>query len=195
MKRMDPAVIVQGEVHVDPVRDSRIAKVSVDDTSPERAMRIANTLSEAYIEFNMERRADTTRDASIWLEEQLGSLKTKMETSEVGLHEFKKAHDILTASFEDKQSISSQRLLALNDALTHVRTRRAELDARLHSLAEAKRAMQAGNTNPMEAVPSIAQSTVVDQLNVNRLSLVEEQAVIDSATWRTTRSGRTSTRG
>jgi capsular exopolysaccharide synthesis family protein len=177
MKNVDAALLLQGEVHVDPVHDSRIAKVSVEDTSPERAMRIANTLAEAYIEYNMERKADTTRDASIWLEEQLGTLKTKMEDSEVSLHEFKKDHDILTASFEDKQSISSQRLLALNDALTRVRTRGAELDARLHSLADAKKALDHGDADPIESVPSIAQSAVVDQLHLTRLGLAEDQAV------------------
>jgi capsular exopolysaccharide synthesis family protein len=179
MKKIDAASVLANEIHIDQVRESRIAKVSVEDTSPERAMRIANTLAEAYIEYNMERKADTTRDATIWLEEQLGGLKTKMETSELDLHEFKKSHDILSASFEDKQSISSQRMLALSDALTRVRTRRAELDSRLKSLADAQKRLAAGDREFIEAIPSVAQSAQVDSLNLSRVQLMQDKAVIE----------------
>jgi capsular exopolysaccharide synthesis family protein len=179
MRRIDPAEVLQSEIHVEPVRDSRIARISVEDTSADRAMRIANTLAESYIEYNMERKADTTRDASIWLEEQLGTLKTKLESSEVNLHEFKRSHDILNASYEDKQSIASQRLLSLNEALTHVRTHRAELDSRLHSLQEARQKLANGDLDAMASVPGIAGNVMLDQLNMTRLQLVEEKVAVE----------------
>ena len=51
------------------------------------------------------------------------------------LFDFKKSHDIVATSWEDRQSMVTQRLTAINDALTKARVRKAELQARNDAIA------------------------------------------------------------
>jgi capsular exopolysaccharide synthesis family protein len=176
----DPVARLQGMIRVEPVKDSRIVRLAVEDTDRERAALIANAYGEAYIEHTLDKKLDTTRAASLWLADQLDDLKKKLESSEVGLHHFKRENDILTASFEDKQSISSQRLLALNDALTKARTRRAELESRRRTLAEAKKRAVAGDPAAFDSVAAVAQSVLVGQLKLRLVALTEEREELAS---------------
>jgi len=176
MARVDAAAVLQRALKVETVKDTRILRVSVEDRSPQRARRLADALAEAYVEQNLDRKIDTTRGASRWLADQLDGLKDQLEKSELRLYEFKRDNDILAASFEDRQSIVSQRLGALNDALTRQRTRRAELDARVRTLAEARRRVAGGELDALEAVAPVAQSTLITTLKLRLLQLGEEQA-------------------
>lgn len=176
----DPVQRLQGMIRVEPVKDSRIVRLAVEDTDRERAARISNAYGEAYIEHVLDKKLDTTRAASLWLADQLDDLKKKLESSEVGLHHFKRENDILTASFEDKQSISSQRLLALNDALTKARTRRAELESRRRTLVEAKKRAVEGDAAAFDSVAAVAQSGLVGQLKLRLIALTEEREELAS---------------
>lgn len=175
----DPAGRLQGMISVEPVKDSRIARLSADDTNPERAMRIANALAEEYMAQNLDRKLEVTRSASAWLSDQVSALKGKLESSELDLHRFKRENDILTASFEDRQSITSQRLLALNDTLTKVMTRRAELESRRRTLDAARKRVVDGEADALEALPAVAQNPLVSQLKMRLLALNEEQAALE----------------
>lgn len=176
LERIDPVSRVQSRVRVDPVKDSRIVRLSIQDTDPKRAALIANAYAEAYIQYNLDRRIDTTRAASTWLSDQLGDLKVQLEKSEVTLHEFKRDNDILAASFEDRKTIASQRIVALNDTLTRVRTRRAELEARARTLADARRRVEQGDTEALESIPAVAGSSTLATLKLQLLTARQEQA-------------------
>ncbi len=149
--KIDPAEIMRGKVSVDPVKDSRIVFIRIEDPDPQRAALYANTFAEAYIEHNLDTRLDTTRKASDWLQDQVTTLKGQLEASELAVYEFKKANDTLSTSLEDRQNIISARLLALNDALTKNEARRAELAARATAY-DAIRKAQAGDVPDISAI-------------------------------------------
>ncbi len=178
MSESDPVARLQGMITVQPVKDSRIVTVSVDDTNPARAQRLANAISDAYVEENLDRKVDTTRAAGTWLADQLDGLKTKLDQSELKLFDFKRANDILTASIEDKQSIESQRLLAFNDALNQVRIKRARAEADQAALDDAKKRFAAGDKTALETLPAIAKDPTVIGLREQLLSLEEERSAL-----------------
>jgi capsular exopolysaccharide synthesis family protein len=126
----DPVKILQRNLKVEPVKDSRIVRIRYEDPDPQLAASIANSFAESYIAENLAVKSTTTQSASDWLEEQLVGLEKKLNQSSKELFDFKKSHDIVAASWEDRQSMVSQRLTAINDALTKARVRRAELQAR-----------------------------------------------------------------
>ncbi len=128
--RVDPVQVLLKNLKLQPVKDSRIVRVTYEDPDPQLAAQIANTLAEAYIAENLSVKTVTTQNASEWLETQLVDLEKKMEESGKALFEFKKGHDIVAASWEDRQSMVTQRLTQINDALTRAKVRRAELQAR-----------------------------------------------------------------
>ncbi len=131
------AVILQRRLTIEEIPETRLVELHVEDTDPERAALIANALGETYIERTMEERLSATVEALAWLREQLDSLQGRLNGSELSLHEFKTENNILSVSMEDKQNLISQNIQELSTALTGVRGRRIELQARLDQLRRA----------------------------------------------------------
>jgi polysaccharide biosynthesis transport protein len=133
-RRLDPVLLFQDRLKVAPVKDSRIVRISIEDRDPQQAAVLANALAEAYIADNLSVRSATTQTASDWLEQQLADLEGQLDRSGKELFEFKKSHDIVATTWEDRQSMVSQRLVAINDALSKMRIQRAQLEARNESI-------------------------------------------------------------
>ncbi len=173
LEKVDAAAMVQGRILVEPVKDSRIVNVRIEDTDPERAAILANAVANAYMQANLERRVEGTKDAAEWLQDQLSDLKTKLATSELALFNFRKENDLIYATLENKQTISSQKLLAINDTLTKVRTRRAELDAKVKAI---KAARDSGDIQRIMQLGVVATNGFINQLKLNYASASNEVA-------------------
>lgn len=131
VENFNPVARIQAGLSVEGIKDARIIKVSYEDSDPKRAMTLANTLSRAFVSGNLNRKLETTQGAADWLGDQMSELKVKLETSEKDLQQYKEDHDILTTSLQDRQRISSERLVMLSNELTKVRLKKVEQGARL----------------------------------------------------------------
>lgn len=180
LEKADPVKILSERMRVEPVKNSQIANIVVEDRDPERAAILANSIVEAYVESTLDTRLQGTRAASDWLSEQLRDLKTKLEASEVALYEFRRENDILATSLEDRQNIVSQRLVALNESLTRVMAQRVELEA---AIAEADRVEKASARDPFWALQlgRVASHPTVTRL---REELIKQEAEVAALTER-----------
>ena len=133
----DAAELVQEALSVTPERNTRLVHVAVEDTDPERAALIANTVAEEYIEKAVEDRLGSTTTALDWLGRQLDGLKQQLENSELALHEFKEKNQALSISLEDRQNLVAADIQRYSEALTRARTQRIQLSSRLQALREA----------------------------------------------------------
>ncbi len=165
------ASAIQGRTSVEPVKDSRVVRIRVEDEDPGRAAAIANELARAYMQSNLERRVEGSRDASVWLQKQLADLKGSLVQSEVALHEFKKQNDLIQTSFENRQTVTNQRVLALNDNLTRVLARKAEVEARVETIRAERKSADIDRL--MELGP-VAESGFVSQLKMSFLAVTNE---------------------
>jgi succinoglycan biosynthesis transport protein ExoP len=173
MERADAAAILAAKVIVAPVKDSRVVSLSIEDPDPERAAMLANAVASAYMQANLERRVEGTKDAAGWLEDQLKDLKSKLGTSELALFNFKKENDLIYTTLENKQTIASQKLIAINDTLTRVRTKKAELDARVRNV---KAVRDSGDPERMMSLGIIVASQFINQLKLNYVAVSNEVA-------------------
>lgn len=130
----DAAAILNSRLKVDPVRDSRLVNVIVSDADPERARRILATVLDIFLERNIERAVQSTAAASEWLNSQTGNLKEQLEKSELALHEYKIAKQILSVSLDDQSNMLRGEMQQLNGALTGVSAKREELKGRAQEL-------------------------------------------------------------
>jgi len=169
----DPIARVQLMLHVDPIKESRMVQLRVENPDPQLAAAIANTFADAYIAETVSIKMSTTQSASDWLETQLMDLENKLEKSTQGLYAFKKEKDIVSTSFEDKQSMVSQRLVALNDALTRVRVQRAQLQARSGSLGSSVDDAHSPNGSAGVSTHGL-NSFVIEQMKLRVLDLGNE---------------------
>lgn len=133
----DAAQTLQARITVEPIKDTRLVHIEVEDRDPARATLLANAIADAYIEKTMEDRLGSTVSALEWLSNQLDNLKRQLESSELALHQFKREHDVLSVSLEDRQNIIANDIQRYSQSLTDARTRRVELRARLDALRQA----------------------------------------------------------
>jgi len=163
--KLDPVAILLKNLKVEPVKDSRIVRLRYEDPDPQLAAQIANTLAESYIAENLSVKTVTTQNASEWLEGQLADLEKKLDESGKTLFEFKKAHDIVATSWEDRQSMVTSRLNQINDALTRARVRRAELQARNDAIQAVSESLDQAGT-AVEALQPVQASTAIQMMKI-----------------------------
>ena len=128
------AIALQSRLTVEPVPETRLVRLHARDVKPERARLIADAVAEAYVQKTIEDRLESTDRAKDWLESQLVTLREELEEAELALHSFKKGHNVLSVSMEDRQNLVASDVQTTHDKLTETRNRRIELDARLKRL-------------------------------------------------------------
>lgn len=134
----DAVQVVQGGLTIDPVRNSRLVKVSFDSGNPVFSARVANALAEGFIAQQLERRFDASSYAKKYLEDRLLQLKSKLADSERQLVAFaQKEHLINVSDGSGDQSLVSRNLAELNSQLANAQSQRIRAEARWHEASTA----------------------------------------------------------
>jgi capsular exopolysaccharide synthesis family protein len=180
MKRADAVALVQSKIRVEPLRDSRVTFIKVEDTDPQRAALLANEVAQAYIDESLSQKLKVTENASKWLDERRDSLAEASRASEVSLYNFRKQSDMLSTSIDDRANMVSARLIATNQALTEVQVKIAGHKARVVAI----RAVQAqkGGDDSMwaEALPAARENQTLQKLKDRLLALRTECTELQS---------------
>ena len=128
---LDPYTLLIGNfldrLSVEPVRNSRLVKVSFDSYDSVLAARVVNTLASNYIEQNLEVKWEATEKASEWLSQQLVGLQGKLEQSEEELQGYAKENSILF--IDEKQNMSGQKLQQLEEEYTRAEGERIQKES------------------------------------------------------------------
>ncbi|HEY3233287.1 MAG TPA: polysaccharide biosynthesis tyrosine autokinase [Polyangiaceae bacterium] len=130
------ANVLRGRLQVEPVKDSRLVTVTVEDANPARAQRVVTALVNTYLEQNLDDVLTSTTSATDWLRGQLGKLKKELEGSEMALHDYKKDKQILSVSIDDQSNMLREEMQQLNAALIKVRTDLEQIKSRHDELAK-----------------------------------------------------------
>jgi capsular exopolysaccharide synthesis family protein len=167
--------VVAGQVSVKPLKDSRLALITVSDRKPQRAALIANTIADTYIEYNLDFKLEGARSAMAWLAEQEADLKRQLEDSEHKLYQYKKDRNLLAVSLDDKQSMLSANLSNVNTKLTELHIRLIELDAKRKMILRAK-----NNIADEETLPEIRERPTIERLRDSYIQLTKDYADLSS---------------
>ena len=161
--REDDALIsaFQGSVTVEPVRRSRLVRVHFDSTDPFFAAKAANTLAQAFININLERRFEASAYAKTFLEEKLQQTKEKLEDSERQLVDYSRQMEVMGG--DEKQNIFNQNLQEFNTAVA-----KAEQE-RIH----AEVAWRQAQDNP-DTLKAVQESRTIQSLKENKAKLDAE---------------------
>lgn len=144
---------------IEPIRNSRLVKIHFDSRFPDLSMHVPNTLAAAYIQKNLETRFTATEKAKEWLTRQLEDLKGKVERADETLQAFGSKHDII--SLEEKENVTMQRLMELNESLAKAEAERMAKEALFR---------QAGSQNS-ETIPAILENKLIQDLKQSHIQL------------------------
>lgn len=163
------------QVVVKPLKDSRLALITVTDRKPQRAALIANTVADTYIEYNLDYKLEGARSAMAWLAEQEADLKRQLEESELKVYKYKKDRNLLAVSLDDKQSMLSQNLANVNSKLTELHIKLLEMDAKRKMVERAR-----NNITEAETLPEIREKPTIDKLRESYVQLSKDYADLSS---------------
>jgi len=102
----DPVDKLQDEIKVEPVRNSQIVLINVDDPDALRAATIANSLAKAYIQQDIETRNRASAQAMGFLESQLTGIKKNMRESEEAFSAYIQKNKIVAVPDIEKKTES-----------------------------------------------------------------------------------------
>jgi capsular exopolysaccharide synthesis family protein len=103
-------------LRVSPVNKTRLVRASFSDPDPKLAAETLNTLFDAYIEMNVQKKYQATEQATGFLTNQIATLQAEIEGSERKLQEYGKEKNIIALSSTENTVV--EKLGELNKALT-----------------------------------------------------------------------------
>jgi len=161
-KRQQLVGLVQGGLSVEPVINSRLARIHFDSPDSGLSASVANAVAEGFIDSNMERRIDTSSYAKEFLEDRLEQTKLKLQDSEKALAEFATRERFVNIG--ERETLLSSDLVSLNGALMTARQERINAESQLRQ----------GQGNSAMSHPFLMQNEGVQALRATRSKLAAE---------------------
>lgn len=162
---------LQDNLSVAPVRGSRLVAIGYDNTDPVIAARIANGFAESFIQSNLDRKFESSSYARQFLEERILQTKDRLEAAERQLVAYAANQQIINVGGSGEggsegaptSSLTSNSLVALNDALAQARAARVTAEERWRSARSAT----------LMTLPDVLQNPSIQRLT-------EQRAVMDA---------------
>jgi succinoglycan biosynthesis transport protein ExoP len=166
IKRTDAEVLkgvvqkFRANLQVQLVRNSQLAQISFVSPDKELAANVPNILAETYIESDLDARMAMTQKASEWLRERMGELRSKVDTAEKSLQDYRDRERIVDAKGLALSGASRQ-LEELTRSLVESRQKRAEAEAAYSMVQQVK----AGRTQASyDSVPAVLRHPLVQRM-------------------------------
>ncbi len=158
---------------VTPVERSNLVRVTFYSHNPEMASRVANQLTNDYIDQNLQVKWDEALKASEWLSGRLVELKAKLQKSEDALQAYAEQNSILfvqNAANGVNQNMAGARLEQLQQEYTKAQAERTK-DEALYSLVQQGR---------VQDLPGFLSNSLIQQLQENLSELQSKYSQLTS---------------
>ncbi|HJQ99488.1 MAG TPA: GumC family protein, partial [Candidatus Polarisedimenticolaceae bacterium] len=157
LEPQDPMVaaakFIDGGLSIEPVRNSKLVKITFIDRSRGLSADVANAVAEAYEQFNTDSRFSTTKQAGEFLTKQVARLQADIQAQERTLQKYATQKEILALS-AGSQDISEK-------ALSDINTKYMEAKGRL-AVAQARH--EAVSRGSADSLPEVLTSPLVLEL-------------------------------
>lgn len=161
-QRQDAAVnALLSNLEVDLPADSRIATITMASRDPVLAARIANLYAERFVEYNLNRKYQSSAYARRFLGDQLSEARAKLTQSERDLNQYARAAGLIRVTSQGAGGAQEAALSVTNDTLVQLN------DAAAKAVAERITAEDRWNTlagQPALSVPEVNSNSAIQQL-------------------------------
>lgn len=159
---------IQAGISVSPVKNSRVVEISYMSENPALAMRVANSVAQAYINELLDMRMEVSNYSIKWMTKKAEGQREKLEKSENALQAYQRNQDIVTV--EDKIAVIPERLSDLSRRLTNAETEQKEFKAVYDQILSTRQ-------DALETIPAIAENEAVAA--IKKQILQAEQNISD----------------
>jgi len=165
----------QNRLSVAPVRKTKLVKISFESADREFAAEVANAVGEQYILANLDARMADTLKVSTWMNDQIDTLKERLEESEQRLLNYRLQNGLVDAG-GGVTGVQEQQIMLLTQELL-----RAENDlAAASSVRNEARSMR-GNISLLETLPAVQADSIVRDV---KLQIGQQQRELDELSTR-----------
>jgi uncharacterized protein involved in exopolysaccharide biosynthesis/Mrp family chromosome partitioning ATPase len=149
--------------------------IAIDYTSGDRdlAAKAANRLADVYIEWQRTAKVDETKDATLWLNNQIEDLRKKTAESETAVEQFRASQGLYQGS--NNVTLGAQQLSELNSQLILAKAQQSEAEARarlIKQMLEAK--------GDIDATPEVLKSELISRLIEQRVQVQRQIAELSA---------------
>jgi uncharacterized protein involved in exopolysaccharide biosynthesis len=128
----DPVRWLQGSISVDPRRNTRLVAVRFEHASPGLAAEMANALARQYVKHNLDVKLRGAQEAMAWLNEQMTSLRVKVQESSVALQNYRVKAGIM--GLQEQRQITAQKIMDFNKQYLEAQAQRLSVEAKMTEL-------------------------------------------------------------
>ena len=153
---------VQNNIKVKPIHDTKLVEISFTSASPVLATEIVNTLAEEFIDFSIEKRYETTQQASDFFSEQIANLREDLAAKERELQRYGQEKEIFYLS--DTESTVISKLEDVNEAYTGAQIDRIKAEAAYRELSDLN----------VDSLPQFVQNPMIQELKADYTRIKNE---------------------
>jgi succinoglycan biosynthesis transport protein ExoP len=169
-----------GSLSVQPITDTRLVQVVYDSPDPKYAADYVNTLTNEFIDQNVEVRYQASMRTGEWLSRQIDDLKIKLERSEDELQQYARTAGLQFTG--EKDSVAEEKLKQVQEELSKAQADRTARQSRY----------EVAVSTPPETLPEVLDDKLMGDLQAKltdlRRQLAELSAALTPAHYKVTRT-------
>jgi len=151
-------------------RDSLVIGVGVRSEDPNLAARLANAIANAHVQRRAALSLSDTAEASVWLEQQIETLRTKVADAEAKVAAFKVDNDLLTSGSSNSSVVDQQ----ISSVASQISAAQERMNTALSRATLIDGLLKDGQ--PVEGVADVRDSATIQQLTQQKAQLQGEKA-------------------
>ncbi len=151
------AMMVQDSLAVEPMKDSKIVRITCEHESPIIAKLVADAVTKAYMDELLDMKLTTSRYALEWMTAKAEEERKKLEASEKVMQQYMRENDLVTV--ENRLAIAPQKLSEFSSKLSQAQTDRKALEDVMKKISAA-----GSNIGQLENIPIFAENGVLKSL-------------------------------
>lgn len=153
-----------GRLSIDPVRNSRVVNIRFKAKDPVLAARIANAITQVYIELGLEAKLLAVQDAVSWLSNRIQEERSKVEEAQLRFQKYKEDNSIITNFTSDTEQVTQQKLAELNSKVIEAEAARVEAETRYGQA-------RGISSESLDSVAEILSSPVIQSIKASEMTV------------------------
>jgi len=165
----DPARALQGAISVEPRRNTRLVAVKFESPDPALAAEVSNALARQYVKHNLDVKLRGAQEAMTWLNEQMSSLKVKVQESSEALQNYRVKAGIM--GLQEQRQITAQKIMDFNKQYLEAQAQRLSVEAKLGELQRVT-----SDRGGAQTIFTVADSALIQKLKQEASELETQKA-------------------
>ena len=164
----DPIRAMQAAITVEPRRNTRLVAVKFEHANPPLAAEVTNALARQYVKHNLDIKLRGAQEAMTWLNEQMTSLRGKVQESSVALQNYRVKAGIM--GLQEQRQITAQKIMDFNKQYLESQAQRLSAEAKMNEL------QRTSDRGGAQTIFTVAESPLIQKLKQEASDLETSKA-------------------